>query len=115
MIEASGWSIIEDPKDDAERKAAAGRACAMLRFPFPVVVDTMDDAVAIRWSGWPERLFLIDADGIVRYVGAQGPWGFWPLAGSEPYGWGEDHGFPHGEPLDRAIEALLGGTAAADA
>ncbi len=79
----------------------------MLRFPFQVVVDTMDDAVAERWSGWPERLFVIDTGGIVRYVGGQGPWGFWPRAASKPYGWGEGHGFSHGEPLDAFMEAFL--------
>lgn len=80
----------------------------MLRFPFPVAVDTMDDAVAERWSGWPERLFVIDAEGVVRYTGEQGPWGFWPRARSEPYGWGGEHGFSHGEPLDTFLEAFLG-------
>lgn len=79
----------------------------MLRLPFPVVVDAMDDAVAQRWSGWPERLFVVGADGRVAYVGEQGPWGFWPLADKPPYGWGEPHGHPHGEPLDRFLESLL--------
>lgn len=79
----------------------------MLRFPFPVLVDAMDDRIAVRWSAWPERLFVIDAGGVVRYVGEQGPWGFWPGEATKPYGWGEDHGFPHGEPLDAFLEAFL--------
>ena len=88
-VEHSGWSIIADPRDEVERRAAAAQTCSMLRLPFPVVVDTMDDAVAQRWSGWPERLFVIDADGTVAYAGEQGPWGFWPRADLPPHGFGE--------------------------
>jgi hypothetical protein len=106
-IEESGWSIIADAQNAPERSAAAAQTCSLLKLPFPVVVDTMDDAVATRWSGWPERLFVIDAEGRVAYVGAQGPWGFWPLAAKAPYGQGGEHAFDHGEPLDRFLENHL--------
>ena len=79
----------------------------MLGFPFRTLVDAMDDAVARRWSAWPERLFALGLDGRVAYVGEQGPWGFWPRRESAPYGWGGKHGFPHGEPLDELLEELL--------
>ena len=46
----SGWSIIADPEDLEGRKNAAAQACSMLQLPFPIVVDTMDDQVARRWS-----------------------------------------------------------------
>jgi len=106
-IEESGWSILPDAGDARERTAAAAQACSMLRLPFPIVVDSMDDAVARRWSAWPERLFVIDSSGRVVYTGEQGPWGFWPLSGSQPYGWGGDHGFDHGRPLDVFLDAHL--------
>jgi hypothetical protein len=106
-VEHSGWSIVADAQNTGERNAAAAQACTMLKLPFPIVVDTMDDAVAWRWSAWPERLFVVDAAGRVAYVGEQGPWGFWPTAASEPYGWGGEHGFDHGLPLDTFLEELL--------
>jgi len=106
MIEESGWSIIADPTDHAERKEAAARACSMLRFPFAVLVDGMDDAVAERWSAWPERLFVVDADGIVRYVGEQGPFGFWPIRARPPLVVGEE--FEPGEPLDEFLASFFG-------
>lgn len=106
-MEESGWSIRRDARDATERRAAAAQTCSMLELPFQVVVDGMDDAVAQRWSGWPERLFVVGVDGRVAYVGEQGPWGFWPLAEAKPYGWGEDHGNAHGEPLDRFLEGFL--------
>ena len=105
-IEESGWSIIADPTDGDQRKAAAAQACSMLRFPFTVVVDDMDDSVAIRWSAWPERLFVVDAEGVVRYTGEQGPFGFWPLRDSPPMI--VDEAFGPGEPLDEFLEAFLG-------
>ncbi|MGI9626374.1 MAG: deiodinase-like protein, partial [Longimicrobiales bacterium] len=103
----SGWSIIADAHDMNGRKAAAGQACELLKLPFDVVVDTMDDTVAQRWSAWPERLFVVDAEGRVAYVGEQGPWGFWPRKSSSPYGLGEAHGYDHGEPLDVFLEGFL--------
>ncbi len=106
-IEESGWSIIADPSNDAERKAAAAQACSMLRFPFPVAVDTMDDEVAIRWSAWPERLFFIAVDGVVRYVGEQGPFGFWVRRETPPLV-PAGEGFSPGEPLDSFLEGALG-------
>jgi len=77
----------------------------MLRFPFTVLVDGMDDAVAERWSAWPERLFVVDAEGIVRYVGEQGPFGFWPMRARPPLVVGEE--FEPGEPLDEFLESFL--------
>ena len=39
-----------------------------------ILIDRMDDAAAVKWSGWPARLFVIDTDGSVVYSGGQGPW-----------------------------------------
>jgi hypothetical protein len=50
----------------------------VLKFNFPVVVDTMDDATAVDYAAWPERIFVVDEQGKVAYAGHQGPWGFWP-------------------------------------
>ena len=106
-MEEAGWSIVSDPRDFAERRATAEKTCSMLKFPFATVIDSMDDAIAQRWSAWPERLFVVGADGRVAYGGEQGPWGFWPVADSPPHAWGGDHGRSHGEPLDRFLEEFL--------
>ena len=44
----------------------------------PFVVDTMDDAVERAWAGWPDRLYVVDIDGVVVYRGGKGPMGFRP-------------------------------------
>lgn len=106
-MDDSGWSIIADAQTTDERNAAAAQTCSLLKLPFPIVVDSMDDAVAQRWSAWPERLFVIDTDGRVAYVGEQGPWGFWPRQETPPHGWGEEGGFDHGQPLDGFLADFL--------
>jgi len=44
----------------------------------PVLVDRLDDSVGKAYSGWPDRLYVIDAAGKLAYVGAPGPRGFQP-------------------------------------
>ena len=53
-------------------------------------LDDVDDAVALAYGGWPDRLYLIGRDGRVAFQGELGPYGFKP------------------EELARAIEAELG-------
>lgn len=83
-----GWAMgeaskVADPIDLATRSDVAARCCTELSFDFPVVVDTMDDATAVRWAAWPERLFVIGVDGRIAYTGDSGPFGFNP---SRAYG-----------------------------
>ena len=49
-----------------------------LGLTMPAVVDDLDDAVSIAYHGWPERLYLIDTDGMVLYRCGPGPFGFDP-------------------------------------
>ena len=76
-----GWSPLDDPSSLKERKDAANFCCKELNFDFPTVVDAMGDATAVRWSGWPERLFVISKEGKVVFSGDQGPFAFNPGAG----------------------------------
>jgi type I thyroxine 5'-deiodinase len=38
----------------------------------------MDNRVDELYAGWPERLFVIGANGRIAYAGGPGPWGFKP-------------------------------------
>jgi hypothetical protein len=44
----------------------------------PCVVDDMDDTADNAYAAWPERLFVVGADGRIAYAGGQGPFGFSP-------------------------------------
>ncbi len=69
---------IEDPLTDAARSEAA-KACAVeTSIPFQILIDSVEDRTATRWSAWPVRLFVVGQDGKLLYSGMPGPWGFHP-------------------------------------
>lgn len=72
------YGMVEDPIDDAERRAVATRCVRELELVLPTVVDHVDDKVGSAYAGWPERLFLVDKAGKVAYAGGPGPFGFAP-------------------------------------
>lgn len=80
-----GWSKLKDAPEMGTRKANAGSCRADLKFDFPAVVDRMADEVAVRWSAWPERLFVVSKEGRVVFTGDQGPMGFNPGGGYAGY------------------------------
>ena len=69
---------LRQPRTYAERVAVARTCGRTLDFGFPMVVDTLDDAVGARYSGMPGRLYLIDRAGKVAYKSGRGPFGFKP-------------------------------------
>jgi len=69
---------IEDPITDQERDRMATFCSRELGLTMPAVVDGVDDAVSLDYSGWPERLYLIAQGGEVAYRGGPGPFGFDP-------------------------------------
>jgi hypothetical protein len=82
-----GWVLDENREHDiavvdpttAEERAGVARACAArLHLQMPTVVDDVDNAVASAYGGWPDRLYLIDAEGRIAYQGGEGPFGFKP-------------------------------------
>jgi hypothetical protein len=82
-----GWSMesndrvgvsLAQPRTYDERAAVARTCGRRLGLGFPMLVDTIDDAVGARYSGMPSRLYLIDQDGKVAYKSGRGPFGFKP-------------------------------------
>jgi Iodothyronine deiodinase len=69
---------VVDPTSLDERADVAG-ACAMrLQTQIPILLDDVDDAAALAYGGWPDRLYLIGRDGRVAFQGEPGPDGFKP-------------------------------------
>ena len=66
------------PSTYAERAAVAQRCGKLLGLGFPLLVDTIDDAVGARYSGMPGRFYLIDRDGKIAFKNGRGPYGFKP-------------------------------------
>ncbi len=65
--------------DTLEARAENARACAAtLKLSVPTVVDRDDNAVNAAYAGWPDRLYVVGADGRIAYKGGPGPGGFRP-------------------------------------
>lgn len=69
---------VAQPKTSAERTQAAVQCCDSLKMALPLLVDDIDDAVGRTYSGFPDRLYLIDREGRVAYKGGRGPFGYKP-------------------------------------
>jgi hypothetical protein len=69
---------LSDPTSLRERAAAAEACVVRLRTRIPVLLDDVDDEVALAYGGWPDRLYLIGRDGRVAFQGGRGPDGFKP-------------------------------------
>ena len=71
--------LHRNPTTFDERAALADLCVARLSIELPAVVDDIDDTTDTAYSGWPERLYLIDRNGRVAYKSRPGPFGFKPL------------------------------------
>jgi len=49
-----------------------------LGIKFPAVIDGFENTTEKAYTGWPDRLYLINADGRVVYKSKPGPFGFYP-------------------------------------
>ena len=67
---------VEDPQTAAERQEVAGACATRFALDLPVLVDDVGDEAARAYGGWPDRLYLIGADGTIAYQGGPGPFGF---------------------------------------
>ena len=84
---SDGWSMesnervgvkVAQPKSTEERTQVAVHCCESLKMSMPLLVDSIDDHVGRAYSGFPDRLYLIDRDGKVAYKGGRGPLGYRP-------------------------------------
>jgi len=69
---------LAQPKTLEARYLAASKCCQALHLSMPLLVDTIDDQVNRAYSGFPDRLYLIDRQGKVAYKGGRGPYGYKP-------------------------------------
>jgi len=70
--------VFADPKTFEERTAVAESCIRKLGINIPAVVDDLGDGVEAAYTGWPDRLYVIDRDGKVAFKSAPGPYGFAP-------------------------------------
>ena len=70
--------VFASPKDEDERELIAGACVRKLGIKFPAVMDGFDNTVEKMYTGWPDRIYLIDGKGRVAFKTQPGPFGFVP-------------------------------------
>jgi len=70
--------VFASPKNQEERSTIAGICVRKLGIEFPAVLDEFGNSTERAYTGWPDRIYLIDASGRVAYKSKPGPFGFKP-------------------------------------
>ena len=70
--------VFASPKNQDERQEVAGMCVRKLGIKFPALVDDFSNRAEMEYTGWPDRIYLIDKDGRVAYKSRPGPFGFHP-------------------------------------
>jgi hypothetical protein len=68
--------VLASPKDEEERALVAGACVRKLGIKIPAVLDQFGNSTEQAYTGWPDRLYLIDSKGRVAYKAKPGPFGF---------------------------------------
>jgi type I thyroxine 5'-deiodinase len=70
--------VFASPKTEEERAFVAGSCVRKLGIEFPAVLDEFGNSTERVYTGWPDRIYLIDQQGRVAYKSKPGPFGFKP-------------------------------------
>src|SRR3954464_4658447 len=70
--------VFASPRSMDERTNVAGMCVRKLGIKFPALIDGFENTTEKAYTGWPDRLYLIDRDGRVLYKSKPGPFGFTP-------------------------------------
>ena len=68
--------VFASPRTEDERASLAGTCVRKLGIKFPAVLDEFGNSTEQAYTGWPDRLYLIDTSGRVAYKSKPGPFGF---------------------------------------
>ena len=70
--------VFASPKNEEERALVAGACVRKLGIKLPAVLDEFGNSTEAAYTGWPDRLYLIDGSGRIAYKSRPGPFGFKP-------------------------------------
>ena len=68
--------VFASPRNEEERAQVAGSCVRKLGIKIPAVLDEFGNSTESAYTGWPDRLYLVDATGRVAYKSKPGPFGF---------------------------------------
>jgi len=61
------------PTTEDERAKVAAACMLRFNFSFPMVLDNMTNEIEEKYQAWPERLYVLDANGLVTWKCGLGP------------------------------------------
>ena len=70
--------LFATPKNEEERAFVAGACVRKLGIKLPAVIDEFGNSSEQAYTGWPDRIYLIDTNRRVLYKSKPGPFGFKP-------------------------------------
>jgi Iodothyronine deiodinase len=70
--------VFKSPTSFAERTSIADSCVRKLHIEIPAVLDNFDNSTERAYTGWPDRLYVIDREGRVAAKSRPGPFGFHP-------------------------------------
>jgi hypothetical protein len=70
--------VFASPKTEEERAFVAGACVRKLGIEFPAVLDEFGNSTERAYTGWPDRIYLIDSRGRIAFKSKPGPFGFKP-------------------------------------
>jgi Iodothyronine deiodinase len=70
--------VFAMPKSLGEREAVADSCVRNLHIQIPALIDDFSDSTEKAYTGWPDRLYVIDREGRVASKTQAGPFGFHP-------------------------------------
>jgi hypothetical protein len=68
--------VFASPKSEEERAVIAEACVRKLGIRFPAVLDEFGNTTEQAYTGWPDRIYLVDQNGRVAYKSRPGPFGF---------------------------------------
>jgi hypothetical protein len=70
--------VFASPKNEEDRAYIAGLCIRKLGIKFPAVLDEFGNSTERAYTGWPDRMYLLDTQGRVAFKSKPGPFGFVP-------------------------------------
>ena len=68
--------VFTQPKTVEERAEIAEACMLRLELAMPTLLDDMDNTTDTAYAAMPERLYVVDTDGVVTHRAEPGPFGF---------------------------------------
>jgi type I thyroxine 5'-deiodinase len=70
--------VFASPKNEEERGSLARLCMRRLALKIPAVLDEFGNSTERAYTGWPDRMYVIDSAGKIAYKSKHGPFGFKP-------------------------------------